>query len=332
MKKITYSGTLTPECLYEMAEGLDTKVVDDKIAYIPKELGSGNIYFTQITPDISGIFFDVTFDSPVKITRLGSDNEFFIFHYDLSEHVNLIKINNTDYQIGAFDQLDLAIMDNILESSFKPAVNERTIAIRLFVNKSILNDFIKKYTAKKETKQKKENGKPSFYHYGNIDSNSILLIQSIKNKPVSDLSFESLLKGISLKLLGNFFNKFYNTDLNKNNITEIENESIIKTKEYLQNNLNGPFPSVTFLAAMAGMSESKYKALFKKCFDTTPNNFFIVEKMRLGKELLESGEYYTITEILYELNYSKLSYFTSKYYEIFNRKPSEDFLKRRHEH
>jgi AraC-like DNA-binding protein len=329
MKKISYFGTLTPESLHQLAEGLETKVIDDKILFIPETLGSGNIFFTQITPDISGIFFDVKFSSPIKITRQSSSSEFFIFHYDLSEHVNLIKINNTDYQIGSFDQLDLAIMDNDLESSFKPAVDERTIAIRLFVSKSILNGFIKKYDSEIQKKRKPNSSNASFYHYGNIDSNSILLIQSIKNKLVTDLSFEPLLKGISLKLLGNFFNKFYNSDAKKSEITNIENEAIIKTKEYLKNNVNGPFPSVTFLSAMAGMSDSKYKTLFKKCFNTTPNNFFITEKMALAKTLLESGEYQTLTEILYELNYSKLSYFTSKYNEIYNRKPANDFVKKR---
>ncbi|TDW48019.1 AraC-like DNA-binding protein [Flavobacterium sp. 270] len=328
MKKISHYCTLTPDSLHQIAEGLETKVIDDKILYIPKELGNGHVFFTQITPEISAIFFDVSFNIPIKFVRLGGLDDLLIFHYDLSEHVNLIKINNIDYEIGSFDRLDLAIMDNQLESGFKPAIDERTVAIRLIINKNLLTDFIKTYL-KEENSTKRNTNKSSFYHYGNIDSNSILLIQAIKNKSISEFSFESLLKGTSLKLLGNFFNKFYNANSQASDITEIENEAITKTKEYLQNNLYGPFPSVTFLAAMAGMSESKYKSLFRKCYDITPNNFFIYEKMKLGKELLKSGEFNTLTEVLYELNYSKLSYFSSKYFELFDRKPSEDFLKRR---
>jgi len=81
---------------------------------------------------------------------------------------------------------------------------------------------------------------------------------------------------------------------------------------------------------MAGMSSSKYKMIFKKRFHDTPNNLFIREKMILANKLLQSGDYETLTEIIYELNYSKLSYFCSKYYALFKRKPSEDFIKKAH--
>lgn len=327
MKKITHYYSLTPEWQREFSEKIGAELIDNKIIKIPETIGKGYSYFTQIIPGISVLFIDFLVTSPLKITRQASASELYIFHFDLSEHVNLIKINNKDYEIGSYDKLDLAIIDNQIESSFKPSVNERTIAIRILVNKSLLNDFISKHSKKEEVKSKSKAGKRVFYHYGNIDSNSILLIRSIKNKSITDLSFEPLLKGVSLKLLGNFFNKFYDSQITKNNITINEQEAIDKTKEYLLNNLYGSFPSVTFLASMAGMSESKYKILFKKCFNDTPNNLFIKEKMFLAQQLLQSGRFNSLTDIIYELNYTKLSYFSSKYYERFHKKPSEDFVK-----
>ncbi|KFF03393.1 helix-turn-helix domain-containing protein [Flavobacterium reichenbachii] len=328
MKTITHLSTLFPSSLDKLAEGLETKVINNKLISVPKKFGDGCLFFTQITPNISALFIDVTFNTEIKFHRISGQDDLLIFHYDLSEHVNIIKINNMDYEIGAFDRLDLAIIDNNIDSIFKPAANERTVAIRLIINKNILTDFVKTYSEQIK-EQKTTSQKVSFYHYGNIDSNSILLIQSVKHSSIKDLSFEPFLKGVSLKLLGNFFNKFYNPDSSSSKIREIENTSIEKTKEYLQNNVHGPFPSLTFLAAMAGMSESKYKDLFKKCYNTTPNIFFVNEKMKYGKKLLKSGNFRSLTEIIYELNYTKLSYFTSKYYEIFNRKPSEDFVKNR---
>lgn len=328
MKKITHYYSITPEWQEDFAKKIEAKFIDNKIIIFPDDIGEGHSYFTQIIPGISVLFIDFKATVPLKITRKTSENEIYIFHFDLSEHVNLIKINNKDYEIGSYDKLDLAIIDNQIESSFKPAINERTIAIRILVNKALLNDFITKYSGKEEVKKKKEESKRVFYHYGNIDSNSILLIRSIKNKSIYDLSFESLLKGVSLKLLGNFFNKFYDSQTPKNNIPENEQEAINKTREYLLNNLYGSFPSVTFLASMAGMSESKYKILFRKCFNNTPNHLFIREKMNLAKKLLQSGKFISLTDVIYELNYSKLSYFSSKYYEIFQRKPSEDFVKK----
>ncbi|MNQ36026.1 Helix-turn-helix domain protein [compost metagenome] len=328
MRKITHYYSLTPEWQRELAEKLDAEFIDNKIIKIPKSIGKGHSYFTQIIPGISVLFIDFTLSKPLKITRLKSDKQLYIFHFDLSEHINLIKINNQDYEIGSYDKLDLAIIDNELESSFKPAVNERTIAVRLLVDKKLLHDFIIKHSKKVETLQKIKATKDVFYHYGNIDSNSILLIRSIKDMPINNISFEPLLKGISLKLLGNFFNKFYDLNPTNSDITKIELEAINKTKEYLFSHLYGPFPSVTFLASMAGMSESKYKILFRKCFDNTPNNLFIAEKMKLAKELLQSGKFTSLTDVIYELNYTKLSYFSTKYYKIFRIKPSKDFVKK----
>lgn len=328
MKRITHYYSLTPEWMQEVADQLKVKIIDNKIIPIPKAIGKGQFYFSQIMPGISVVYIDFILTKPLKIVRRKSNDQFYVFHFDLSEHVNLIKINNVNYEIGSYDKLDLAIIDNVIESSFTPVTNQKTLAIRILVDKKLLYDFIEKHSNKKIIQHKTKSGKKSFFHYGNIDSNSVLLIQSIKNKSVYDLPFDSLLKGISLKLLGNFFNKFYEIETKNNEvITESDNESIFTTKLYLLNNLYGPFPSVTFLAAMAGMSESKFKMLFKKCFDQTPQGFFIIEKMKLGRKLLTSGEFYSITEVIHELNYTKLSYFSTKYFKFFRKRPTDDFVK-----
>ncbi|WP_347052375.1 helix-turn-helix domain-containing protein [Flavobacterium olei] len=329
MKKITHYYSLTPEWQSDLARQLNTDLIDNKLIIIPEDVGQGFFYFSQIMDGVSVVYADLTVKEPLKITRQKSDNELFIFHFDLSEHINLIKINNIDYQIGSYNQLDLAILDNEIESSFKPAADQRTIALRLLIDKKLLYDFIKKFSNKENYFSNHDTNKKIFYHYGNIDSNSILLIQSIKNKSVYDLSYDSFIKGTSLKVLGNFFNKFYESTEN-NPVTDIENDALEKTKNYLINNLYGPFPSLTFLAGMAGMSASKYKSLFKKCYNNTPKNLFIEEKIKLAQKLLKSGEYNTLTAVMYELNYTKLSYFCSKYYEQLKRKPVDDFVKRHH--
>ena len=326
MRKITHTYTLTPEWQLDLVEQLNTKLIDDRLIKLPDDIGKGFFYFSQIMDGISVVYADFKIKEPLKMIRKKSNNELYIFHFDLSEHINLIKINNIDYEIGSFNQLDLAILDNEIESSFKPAVNERTIALRLLIDKKLLQDFIKNLNKRENSFSKKDNNK-TFYHYGNIDSNSILLIQSIKNKQVDDLSFDSFLKGVSLKVLGNFFNKFYEPADKNNEATELENEAIEKTKNYLLNNLYGPFPSLIFLAGMAGMSASKYKSQFKKLLNNTPKNLFIEEKIKLAQKLLKSGQYNTLTAFMYELNYTKLSYFCTKYYEQLKRKPTHDFVK-----
>lgn len=328
MKKLTHFYSLTPEWQYQLAKEMNGELIDDKIIVIPESLGHGHSYFTQITPGISVLFMDFVLTEEVKINRLKSDNELYILHFDLSEHVNMIKINDIDFKIGSYDNLGLAIIDNKIESSFIPAVNERTLALRLLVDKRLLDDFLKNHPSEDYSKRKITVPKNSLYYYDNIDSNSILLIRSLKDRSVFEPTFDPYLKGISLKLLGNFLNRYKNSKAVENEITELEIEAVTKTRTFLLDNLNNPFPSVTYLSEMAGMSPSKYKMLFKRRFNTSPNNFFIKEKMLLANKLLQSGDYNTLTEVIYELNYTKLSYFTTKYFDYFHKKPSEDFRKK----
>ena len=328
MKKFTHFYSLTPEWQHQLVKEMNGELIDDKIIVIPESLGHGHSYFTQITPGISVLFMDFVMTEEVKINRLKSENELYILHFDLSEHVNIIKIDNINFKIGSYDNLGLAIIDNKIESSFKPAINERTLALRLLVDKKLLDDFLKNHPSEDYSKRKITVPKNSLYYYDNIDSNSILLIRSIKDRSVFDFSFDSYLKGISLKLLGNFLNRYENSKAVENEISEVEIEAVTKTKTFLLDNLNNPFPSVTFLSEMAGMSASKYKMLFKRRFNNSPNNFFIKEKMLLANKLLQSGDYTTLTEVIYELNYTKLSYFTAKYYDFFHKKPSQDFRKK----
>ncbi|KIA93523.1 helix-turn-helix domain-containing protein [Flavobacterium sp. KMS] len=329
MKKITHFYSLTPEWQYKLAEEMGGELIDDKIIVIPETLGHGQSYFTQITPGISALFMDFVLTTPLKINRLKSENELYIFHFDLSDHTNLIKIQDIDYEIGSAINVGLAIISNDIESSFKPAVGHRTLALRLLVDKNLLNEFVESHPSEEFTNRRIKIKKTVPYYYDNMDSNSILLIQSLKSRSVYDSSFDPYLKGISLKLLGNFLNRYTDSEAVKNETTEIEIEAITKTKNYLLDHLYNPFPSVPFLSKMAGMSPSKYKMLFKKEFHNTPNNLFIKEKMLLANRLLQSGDYSTLTEIIYELNYTKLSYFCTKYYDLFHRKPSEDFIKKK---
>ncbi|MCD0467110.1 AraC family transcriptional regulator [Flavobacterium sp. ENC] len=328
MKKINHFYSLTPDWQQQLVQEINGELIDDKIIIIPENLGKGHSYFTPIAAGISALFVDFVVTEPVEINRLKSDNESYIFHFDLSDSVNFIKIDAADYKIGSRENPGLAIIDNQTESSFKPSVNERTLALRLLVDKKLLNELLETTAIGEFQKQENKLEQKSLYYYDNIDSNSVLLIRSLMDKSVFDLSFDSYLKGISLKLLGNFLNRYENLSVKKNEIKETDLEAVIKTQDYFLKDLCNPFPTINFLSEMAGMSSTKYKILFKKHFNDSPKKLFLKEKMILAHKLLQSGKYSTLIEIVYELSYTRMNHFHSKYYAVFKRKPSEDFVKK----
>lgn len=328
MKKSTHFYSLNSKWQHHLTQEEDKNVLDKEIVFIPETLGQGQCYFTQIAAGISVFFIDFTLTSPIKINSFKSENEFYIFHFDLSEKTNVITIDNIEYETGAFDGPGLAVLSSDLESSFLPALGERTVVLRIQIDKNLLSEFFKDHESEGSIIEEIALNKKAIRYHNNMDSNSILLIQSIKKKSYLEALFEPYLKGISLKLIGNFLSR--NPDLKdkKNKIPEIEKKAIIETREYLLENLYGPFPSIDFLSKMARMSPSRYISLFRLKYGTTPNNFFTKEKILLSHKLLKSGNYSSLTEIIYELDYSRISYFSSIYYTILNRKPTDDFVKK----
>lgn len=323
LKKIEYAYSLNSEWHTQFAKEIGGELIRDRFIVFPQSIGIGNTYFADIAPGIAVAFMDFILVKPLMMRMMSSENELYIFHYDLSEACNDIEINKGIYKIGNEVDYNLAILNNKKESSLKPAVGKRTLFLCILVDQNLLNDFTRNYSdlANKEIRIS-ENGLYS------IHSNSLLLIDSIKSMSMFDTSFPTSIRGISLKLLSNFFDEYNNSSKVQNLMTKIENEAIIETMKFLANNLRNSFPTIEFLSSMAGMSTTKYKILFKRKFNGTPNNLFIYEKMKWANQLLASGEYNSVTEILYEINYSRLSYFSSRYYSVFQRKPIQDFIKK----
>lgn len=329
MKEINHYYSLSHEWLQDIVIGLETELLDNRVIVIPEKYGIGNIYFIEVMDGVSVIFLDFILNVPVKVNRLKSDNKLYVLQYDLSEEINLLKFDGAEHKIGYSINLGLAVLNNQTSNTFVPAIGKRIFALRILVDKKLLNDSIKHKYERENGERKIKKGDKTLFFFDHIDSKSKLVIHGLKTKSINDESFDYYIKSIAQKLLANFIDRYSCLIPEHNNIPEIEIEMMIKTKDYLLENLLNDFPSLNFLAEMAGVSVSKYKSLFKKLFIDTPKNFFIREKMYLAESLLKSGRFNTITEILYELNYSKLSYFTSKYFEVHNRRPSDDFVNKK---
>jgi AraC-like DNA-binding protein len=303
---------------------LGANEIDDKLLEMPKNIADGGFYYTEVVSGLSVVIWDMVFKEPILIKRLKSDDDLYIIHFDFSDEMNLIHIEDEKHKIGYKANLGLGVFDNAVDNVFQPVVGERVFAIRLLVAKDLLNFSVVNGGLKDSTKRTVKKGKNTLFFHDHIDSESKLIMHEIKGKSFSDPGFEIYLRGISLRLLAKFIDRYSNLTSMLHRISDKEAQALNETKEYLLNNLFNEFPGIFLLAEMAGMSVTKYKTLFKKMFVDTPNNFFIREKMILAKELLKSGRFDSINDILEELNYKKMSYFSSKYFKHFRKKPSDD--------
>lgn len=326
MIEINHRYSLSAEWLKELAEQFGVELINQKLLVAPKELANGGFFFTTITPGLSVVLLDITFKKSIHLRRLKSDNNLFIIHYDFSDEMNLIYIDGVKHKIGYKANLGLGVFDNAIENVFQPVIGERVFAMRLMVSKELLSTSIANSDLESTAKRKIKSDKNTLFFYDHIDSKSKLIMYAIKNKSFMDPAFEIYLKGVSLRLLAKFIDRYSNLAPMLHHISDKEVEALNLAKEYLLNHLFGVFPGVIFLAEIAGMSVTKFKFLFKNMFVSTPKNFFLREKMILANELLKSENFAKISDVARELSYSKASLFTVVYFQQFGRKPSEDFI------
>lgn len=322
MIQIQHYYTLTPEWQYGLVKDMGLTLVNEKIAIIPNKFGKGLTYFSQIIPGISVMLLDAVFTKEIIMKRLQTNHDIYILHFDLSDLVNPITIDHDQKKekISSDQNSGFSVLHSHIRSYFKPAVGKKTYAVRLLIDKKLL----KKYILKKNNTIQDIDSSILFYDHTN--SNSKILVHSLKEKSVFDETFDTFIRGVCFKLLSNFINTYSNPS--KKTISKNEINALKKTKEYLLKNLHNQFPSIPFLSKMAGMSATKYKSLFKNYYEISPNQYFITEKIILANKLLKSGKFSSITEILHLLNYSKTSFFISKYYKHFKQHPSADLVKK----
>ncbi|WP_169818779.1 helix-turn-helix transcriptional regulator [Niabella ginsenosidivorans] len=97
------------------------------------------------------------------------------------------------------------------------------------------------------------------------------------------------------------------------NISDVE--AIYKVRAILLKHLSNP-PTVTQLAKMANMSESKLKRLFKQIFGTSVFNYYQSFRMKEAARMLKQRKF-TVKEVANKLGFINLSHF-SKIFAAYN--------------
>ncbi|MNY09524.1 Regulatory protein PchR [compost metagenome] len=151
------------------------------------------------------------------------------------------------------------------------------------------------------------------------------LLSDLRKLKIGEQTFNLNLIATGYLLISNYLNQMFDNDIiQKVNMDDLLR--IIEVQNTLLNNIHEPFPSIKTISDKANMSETKFKKLFKKITGTTPNNFYMSNKLKRAKELLEDKTT-TITQVCDELNFTNYSYFIFKFREYFGISPNS-FLKK----
>lgn len=317
--------SLKTEWQQDFIDGLGCTIIDKKRINFPEPMASGSGYFLEISQDVSVFIIDLVLNEPMRFTRIPSEEDFWIVYYDMSDHFSKHFIDGIKHKIGYKSKLGFAIIDSHHNSTYVSSVGERVYSLRLYIRKSFVKSYFQDVVLDKDFKNVFDDEKGKIFYYGHIDSRSKVALYNLKQQSMDDTNYEFLLKSTAYKLFGYFVERLNSNAPSTGLFLEKDLNAIMKTQEYLLANLFLPFPGVKLLSEIANMSISKYRSLYVNVFGISPTSFFKNEKLILAKELLESGDFKLISDIAYELGYSKTSYFSVVYKRYHGDLPNTIF-------
>lgn len=308
-----YHYTLTPEWQQQIVEKLGAVLTDDKIMTLPPDIASGSSIFLEVLPGLSVFLLDMTFHLPLAITRVATDDNFYMAYFDMGDEITTHLLDGTVHKAGYHSKLGMGFMDSGSQGVIMPPVGERSYSLRLIIDKDFLKELAAPNRDQEITEALFDDARNTLFFYSHIDSRSKILLNNLKDQSFELTSFELKLKSTALYLLAYLVERAARFEPIINKLSQPDINYLLKTADYLLKNLLSPFPGIPFLAEMAGMSVSKYKILFKKILKGTPNSFFLEEKLLLAEQFLKGGNFNSVTEVAYELGYTKTGYFSGVY-------------------
>lgn len=324
-----YSYSLTPEWQQQIVKGLGAALIDNKLLIVPENIATGASIFLEVLPGLSVHLLDMTFHIPVAITRVPKeDHNYYMIYFDIGDEVTTHILGNVIHKAGYNSKLGMSFMDCGVKGIILPPVGERTYSLRLLVDKTYYKALAATNRSAEVNDLLFDESKNTLFFYTHIDSRSKVLLNKLKeDHHFTSSSFELKLKHIALYLLNYVVERTARFEPIINKLSQNDIDSILKTSQYMLNNLLSDFPGLPAMAEMAGMSGTKYKTLFKKILKDTPNTFFSNEKLLLGQKLLQSGNFNTVNEVAYELGYSNAGYFAKLFKNKFEVLPAEILVK-----
>jgi len=168
-----------------------------------------------------------------------------------------------------------------------------------------------------------ENRDKKYYKQGEISPAMAVVLSQILNFNMHASVKEIYLKGKAYELLGLFFNRPEEADIEQCPFLDDEDnvKRIKLAKEIIIQRMVNP-PSLVELAEEVGLSLKKLKEGFKEIYGDTAYSFLLDYKMDYARKLLERGKH-NVNEVGLAVGYSTSSHFIAAFKKKFGTTPKK---------
>ena len=296
--------------------------LDGPFIRLPEAVQSGTSYFLAVDEYISVYVNDLVYNQSIVFHNRNTRDDFVVLHYNFTEGDAVFVLDEVSKPVGRW-AYNLAFIDSSLDSDYIIQKGSKTYSIFIF----ILKEEIKRQLS----------ALPQFEaHLGAIfdpEQNTIVrferstnkawwLIEELRNADQNDSLYEILLRGTVYSLLGDYMEQVINEEIVIEKVVNEDLVAIIGSQSFLVEEIRNTFPGIKELADRAFMSETKYKALFKKITGNTSNAFFLQNKLFLAREMLKEGNH-TIAEVADHFSFTSPSHFTDQFKSFYGLLPTD---------
>lgn len=319
MKTIRHSYGTDLDWVVPLASELQGEFINNFIM-VPEHIHPGTRYVLDCGEGIVAYYVDVTNKTEHQLILKNKKNDFVCLYYNLTEGKATYTYNNVIQDLGRW-KYNLIVMDSSLETTYFVEPDSRTFVLCIFIKKSTIVSFAKKnHIHFSDIDRITDSSQNTIVRFDRMSNESYHILHDLRKLNVGGPVFDLNLKGTVQLLLSNYLKKMSTHRVIIQTVNKYDVGSIVAAQMFLVSNVTQHFPSIKIMANTANMSESKFKNMFKKLTGTTPNAFFMDNKLLRSKELLAEKKL-SITEVSDELNFTNNSYFSSKFKEHFGISP-----------
>ncbi len=300
--------------------------VRDNFLEIPEAMGVGYMRKVGFGKDFKLTIHRYTLKEDFIIKRNPSPEALSLrtfFFYNNRESMEVKYENEDDLKFLPKNDASILLSTNDLQTEIRfPAKREIqyvVVAIAAERLRTILSIDTPNATIKTITEEN-----ASFLFFESLDTEMQHLLKNIVSVDMSDSLNNFYLQIKIQELMYLLFNKLLlreNSQFKSINSSDVE--KLMSIRNGILNNLSTP-PVLSELAALASMSETKLKQLYKQTFGDTIYNYYQRARMEKAAFLLKQARH-SVSEVGYELGFTNLSHFSrlfAKYYGVTPKKYS----------
>ena len=309
----------------DLAQRLNVPVINHQLVF-PEPIASGILTFVRLPNGINVNIIDCRFNQDWLLCRRKIREEFYTLRFHELTIPDTLEIRIGDERLKeSHTTRSIAYLTNTLSDwAYLGATGTVYKGIDILFNATWLagylgvkniDDVLSTYLSLQV-----EN-----VHREPLDSEYRRLMQEVSEVKDNNPMRLAIIQNRIMLLIERFFlriyerkkNSYFNIPLSKTDIDRVMQVEALLTRDIFE-----PAPTISQLARMVSISESKLKKDFKLIYGAPVYEYFQKVRMQAAKDKLLSGGH-SVKEVAMELGYSNLSNFTIAFKKEFGLLPSK---------